>query len=73
MLRWINSALFTVGQIFMSVLMMCKLRKEFDDFYAEYGCFLRTVVTIQAISLLILTTIESLIRQSEAVNSFVLK
>ena len=53
MLRWIFSAIFTVGQTFTSVLMMCKLRKEFDDFFAEYGCFLWTVVTVQALSLLI--------------------
>ena len=51
-LRWSFGAIFTVGQFFMIVLMMCKLRKEFDDFHAEYGCFLRTVITIQALSLL---------------------
>ena len=53
MLRWISGAIFTVGQTFMSMLMMCLLRIRFDDFYAEYGCFLWTVVTIQVISLLI--------------------
>ena len=52
MLRWINSAIFTIGQISMSVLMMRLLKSQFDDFYAEYGCFLWTVVTVQALSLL---------------------
>ena len=53
MLSWICSAIFSVGQISMSLLMMRLLRDQFDDFYAEYGCFLWTVVTIQAISLTI--------------------
>ena len=71
MLRWILSAIFTIGQIVMSVFMMCLLRNRFDDFYAEYGCFLWTVVTIQALSLLIQTTCNALLTQNEAVSNFV--
>ena len=52
MLRWINSALFSIGQIFMSLTMMCLLRVRFANFYAEYGCILWTAVTVQALSLL---------------------
>ena len=52
-LRWISCTIFTVGQIFMSLLMMCLLKVRFYYFYEEYGCFLWTVVAIQAFSLLI--------------------
>ena len=52
-MRWINSAIFTVAQIFMSLLIMCLLRVRFAYFYKEYGCFLWTVVTIQTLSQLI--------------------
>ena len=52
-LRWIISAIFTVGRTFMSVIMMGLLKSRFDDFYAEYGCFLWTIVIIQILSMLI--------------------
>ena len=50
--------------------MMCLLRNRFDDFYAEYGCFLWTVVTVQALSLLIQTTINALLNYNKAVIDF---
>ena len=52
-MRWIGSAIFTVAKISMNLLMLRLLKNQFDDFYAEYGCFLKTVVTVQALSLLI--------------------
>ena len=66
MLQWISSATFTVVLVFMSLVMMCKLRVRFEDFYAEYGCFLRTVVIVQAISLIIQTPTNILLYYSES-------
>ena len=60
-MQWIRGAIFTVVLVFMSLLMMCKLRIRFNDFYTEYGCFLWTVVIIQAISLLFKTTTDILL------------
>ena len=54
----------------MSFLMMCKLRIRFEDFYADYGRFLWTVVIIQAISLLIQTTTDILVINNATVNDF---
>ena len=36
--------------------MMRKIRRNFDDIYADHGCKLWTVYTLQAIALLYLTT-----------------
>ena len=36
--------------------MICKLKLRFDKIYADYRCFLWTVMIIQALSLLILVT-----------------
>ena len=47
---------------------MNKLKNKFDDFYAEYGCYLWTIVTIQALSLLFLTTIDAIYNIVDAVN-----
>ena len=55
----------------MSLIMMCLLKTQFDDFHAEYGCFLKTVVTIQGVSLLIQTIINALISENEAVINWV--
>ena len=55
----------------MSLIMMCLLKIRFYYFYLEYGCFLWTIVTIQALSLLIQTTIDALISENEALNNFV--
>ena len=52
-IQWIISAIFTVMVILMSVSLMCKLRIRFEDFYAEYGCFLWVFFTIQALSMII--------------------
>ena len=49
---------------------MCKLKIRFEDFYREYGCFLWTVVIIQAISLLIKTTTGILHAYNAAVKDF---
>ena len=73
MLRWINSAIFTAGKILMNMLMMYLLKVRFVYFYADYGCFIWTVFTIQDLSLLIQTTIDALISQNEAVSDFVLE
>ena len=52
-MQWIINAIFTVMIILMSVSLMCKLRIRFEDFYAEYGCFLWVVFTLQALSMII--------------------
>ena len=53
MMHWIIGMIFTVMIIFISVSIMCKLRIRFDDFYADYGCFLWVIFTIQALSMLL--------------------
>ena len=50
--------------------MMCQIRIRFNDFYSEYGCFLWTVVIIQAISLLIKTAIDNLTAYYTAVYEY---
>ena len=52
-MQWINSAVFTVLTTIMSLLMICKLRVRFDDFYFEYGCVLWTVIIIQSLALVV--------------------
>ena len=49
---------------------MCKLRIRFKAFYAEYGCLLRACFTIQALSLIISTTIEDLFVNNDAVIDY---
>ena len=51
--------------VFMSFLLMCKLKIRFDKFYVEYGCYLWTTVIIQALSLLIATTADALLVYSK--------
>ena len=70
-MQWACSVIFTVGKICMSITMMSLLRIRFAYFYKEYGCFLWTVVTIQALSLIVQTTINVLISESDAIYSFV--
>ena len=71
MLRWTCSAVFTVVLVCMSLLMMCKLRIRFSDFYADYGCFLWAVVIIQALSLLFWATTDALYDfKEDAVDNF---
>ena len=48
-------------QISTSIILLSKLKNRFDDFYAEYGCFLWTIIITQALSLIVLTTSESLL------------
>ena len=50
--------------------MMFLLRTRFAYFYADYGCYLWTAVTLQALSLLIETTINAMISQNDAVDNF---
>ena len=70
-MRWISSAIFSVVLVFMSFLMMCKIRIRFSDFYADYGCFLRAVVIIQAVSLLLQATYDAFYDFNEdAVDNF---
>ena len=70
MLQSISSAIFTAVLVFMSLLLMSKLRKRFEKFYVEYGCYLWTIVIIQAISLLISTTSDILFTYNGAANDF---
>ena len=69
-MQWIISAIFTLMIIFMSVSLMIKLRIRFYDFYVEYGCFLWVVFTIQALSMIVQTTIEVLLIYDDAIISF---
>ena len=69
-IQWIISAIFTVMMILMSLSLMFKLRIRFFDFYTEYGCFLWSVFTIQALSLLIMTTIKILLLYNDAVIDY---
>ena len=69
----IFSTIFSVMIILMSLLVMCKLRIRFDDFYAEYGCLLWAVFTIQALSMLIQATTEFLRMYDQAVIDLPLK
>ena len=50
--------------------MMCKLRVRFGDFYIEYGCFLKTVVIVQAISLIIQTPTNILLYFDDSLYKF---
>ena len=70
MTQWIISAIYTVMIILLSLSLMYKLRTRFYDFYAEYGCFLWAVFTIQAISLLIETAIKILCFYDDAMYDF---
>ena len=49
---------------------MRKLKHRFDDFYGEYGCYLWTIVTIQALSLIVLTTTQAILLTNETVYHF---
>ena len=49
---------------------MRKLKHRFDDFYGEYGCYLWTIVTIQALSLIITTTTQAILFYNEAVYDY---
>ena len=51
--QMLYGAIYIVVLIIMSFILMCKLRNRFYDFYDEYGCLLRTIFIIQALSLLI--------------------
>ena len=66
-MQWIISAIFSGAIIVLSVALMIKLKVRFDDFYAEYGCFLWTVFSVQALSMIIQTTVEVLRIYDEAV------
>ena len=70
MLGWISIAIFSVAIIWMSFVLMCKLRHRFDDFYGEYGCYLWTIVTIQALSLIVLFTSQALLNSSKVVYQY---
>ena len=70
MLSWISIVIFTFALISMSFVLMFKLKHRFDDFYGEYGCYLWTIVTIQALSLIVLTTTTALFEFNDAVNDF---
>ena len=59
-MRWINLAGFTVILTVFSLIMMRKLRLRFKSLYTEYGCSLRTVFIVQAITILLMT-IDSLL------------
>ena len=54
-MRWINLAVFTIILSIVNVILLCKLRNRFDDFYADYGCSLKTIFIIQVLSILCLT------------------
>ena len=56
-------------QISMSFILLSKLKNKFDDFYAEYGCYLWTVFIIQALSLLILATTQALLFIDDSIYS----
>ena len=66
-MQWILSAIFSGAIIVLSVALMIKLKVRFDDFYAEYGCFLWAVFSVQALSMIIQTTVEVLRIYDEAV------
>ena len=68
--QWVNNIIFTVVITVMSLLIMYKLRIHFADFYAEYGCYLRTVFIVQVLSLLTKTTIECLLFLNDAMMDF---
>ena len=69
-MQWIISTIFTVMIILMSLSLMIKLRVRFYDFYREYGCFLWAVFALQAISMIIKSTIEALLEENDAVHDF---
>ena len=50
--------------------MICKLKLRFDKIYADYRCFLWTVVIVQALSLIIGVTITIIDTYSDAVLTF---
>ena len=62
--------MFTVMLVSLSLTMMRKLRIRFEDFYVEYGCFLWTVVIIQAISVIIQTSTNILLYYNESFYHF---
>ena len=47
--------------IFISLTLMLKLRLRFQDFYADYGSYLWAVFSVQALSMIIKTTLEALL------------
>ena len=52
-MQWVMSAIFSVMMIMLSLLMILSVKHRYEDFYAEYGCFLWAVSTIQALSMVI--------------------
>ena len=69
-MQWILSTIFTTMIILMSLSLMIKLRVRFYDFYREYGCFLWAIFTVQAVSMIIKTTIEALIIENDTAYDF---
>ena len=67
MLQWIFSTTFSVMIILISLSVICKIRLRFNDLWSEYGCYLWTVFTVQALSMLIQTTIQVLLIYDYAV------
>ena len=57
-------------QISMGFILLSKLKNRFDDFYAEYGCYLWTVFIIQALSLLILVITQALLILDDSIYDF---
>ena len=59
-MQWIVSTIFSGVIVLLSLSLLIKLRVRFDDFYAEYGCFLWTIFTIQALSMIFQATVRIL-------------
>ena len=58
MMQWIIHAIFSVMIIVLSLSLMFKLKVRYGDFYAKNCCYLWAIFTWQALSMLIMTTIE---------------
>ena len=52
-MQWIISAIFSVMMILMGLSLILKVKHRYEDFYADYKCYLWTVSTIQALAMVI--------------------
>ena len=60
-------------QITLGFTLLSKLKNRFDDFYAEYGCYLWTVFIIQALSLLIFAITQALVYLDISIYDFIME
>ena len=56
---WVNTiglAFLTILPSAVNIVMIHRLRNRFDDLYADYGCKIQTIMIIQVVSILALST-----------------